>query len=780
MKRFLLSLTGLLSVWAAYSQVQVTEDKVLERQIVESGFIHSPLPLEKERSFEATAPSKKVLLEEKYEGSAIRMKHATFTGQRAVGPPYDIDYATYGNCTGVLELGGRNLEKFNRLAFDIYAECEGARVLGLYLSFPGAEAAHLMHLENGKWNRCWFEISDLERSNVNSISFHTSIKGRDMTVGDTARFVIDNIRFQQVEAPERTAGWEPMKGRIIYSTSGYLPLYEKIAVIGEEDLISVKKFELQNEAGKVVYKGKVQEKNTSLGRFGVIDFSDFNTEGEYRIVAGDCTTQLFRISDKLWDNSQWRVLNFMFCQRCGYPVPGIHTRCHDDLMAVHDGKTISYGGGWHDAGDLSQQTLQTADVAFNLLEAYQSCRDSNPILAARLLEEARWGIEFMLKCRFGDGWHASSVGLLIWTDNIFGSLDDIKTVRTQNYAFDNYLYAAYEAYAAMILPDDDPAMKAYLEKVAREDFEFAETKFEDGFDKFVVMYEHQYCTSKSQFMATISWAASQLFKLTGDITYAYRAAEAIEYTLECQRTEPLGDGTEGFFYRDNEKRSIVHHIHHSREQVFMQALSELCATQPDNPEWKRWSEAIRLHGEYLKGLMVHTKPYGMIPSGVYNLFEYNDTENFNSLHLFAPEDAQQRYSGQVRGGVQIEENHFVKRFPVWFNLFNGNTAVNLTMGKSAAICGKFLKDKALLDIAAEQLYWTVGKNPFGQSLIYGEGHNYSSMSSFSSGEITGEMPVGIRTIGEEDVPYWPLINSACYKEVWMTSAGKWLSLVSEF
>ena len=93
---------------------------------------------------------------------------------------------------------------------------------------------------------------------------------------------------------------------------------------------------------------------------------------------------------------------------------------------------------------------------------------------------------------------------------------------------------------------------------------------------------------------------------------------------------------------------------------------------------------------------------------------------------------------------------------------------------------EFLKDKELLNIGLEQLYWTVGKNPFGQSLIYGEGHNYPQLNTFSSGEMTGEMPVGIRTLGNDDVPYWPQTNNACYKEVWITSAGKWLSLIAEY
>jgi len=48
------------------------------------------------------------------------------------------------------------------------------------------------------------------------------------------------------------------------------------------------------------------------------------------------------------------------------------------------------------------------------------------------------------------------------------------------------------------------------------------------------------------------------------------------------------------------------------------------------------------------------------------------------------------------------------------------------------------------------------------------------------GEMVGEMPVGIQTRYNEDVPYWPQANNATYKEVWMTTAGKWLSLTAEF
>ena len=146
----------------------------------------------------------------------------------------------------------------------------------------------------------------------------------------------------------------------------------------------------------------------------------------------------------------------------------------------------------------------------------------------------------------------------------------------------------------------------------------------------------------------------------------------------------------------------------------MQALTELCRTQPEHADFPRWEEAIRLYAGYLKGLMPYTAPYGMLPSGVYHAEEYKDTANFYALHLFPPTNAQELYTEQLKQGEPLDKEHYVKRFPVWFNIFNGNTAIHLSMGKAAALCGKFLNDNELLKIGREQLYWTVGKNPFGQ------------------------------------------------------------------
>lgn len=818
-KSFILFLL-LISHVSLFSQNVLTGDALLEKQIYETGFIHAPLPLDTSRSFEENALKKEVLSsqpltetdstngwthsgagsmafsnEKSTSGKgSIRLTFPTDTGKRAVGSPSDPDYATYGNSGITYHVNGQNWEKYNRIVFSIYPDCDGARIVNMNLTFTNDNStakegynppsgSHLINLVNKTWNHCFLDIDECQRDKVMSIHFDTALKGKDRTTGDSAIYYIDNIQLQQIKAPGKVSGWTPAEDAIIYSTTGYTTNSQKTALVHSLLCNQQTAFQLINSATKeVAYEDALQREQTTIGEFGVIDFTAFNQPGDYQLKVGKILTPTFRIDEKLWDNSLWRVLNFLFCQRCGHPVPSKHAACHTDLFSKHDGKSISYSGGWHDAGDLSQQTLQTGDVTFALLEAYNRLKTGNIPLAARLLEEAEWGIEFILKNRYGDGYRASSMGLLIWQDGILNTKDDIHSVRVQNMAFDNFLYAGYEAYAAMTI-ERDPMLQEHLWKIAEEDFSFAIEKFrKDGFDSFKQMYEHSYNTSESQYMATISWSASMLYKLTGKSCYAETAAEAIRYVLDCQRMEPLKDKdkTRGFFYRNPSRKSIVHYIHQSREQVYMQAMTLLCETQQQHPDYQKWVNSIQLYGNYLKSLMKYTQPYGMIPSGVYHAEEYKDSTSFYALHLFPPSNAQDLYTEQVKRGVKLDKEHYLKRFPVWFSIFNGNTAIHLSTGKSAAICGNFLKDEELLGIGREQLYWTVGKNPFGQSLIYGEGYNYPQMNSFSSGEMTGEMPVGIRTLGNDDIPYWPQTNNACYKEVWVTSAGKWLSLIAEY
>ena len=135
------------------------------------------------------------------------------------------------------------------------------------------------------------------------------------------------------------------------------------------------------------------------------------------------------------------------------------------------------------------------------------------------------------------------------------------------------------------------------------------------------------------------------------------------------------------------------------------------------------------------------------------------------------------YRPQVHAGRPLGNGFYLRCFPVWFS-FRGNAAVTLSAGTGAAIAGRYLKDETLLQVGREQLYWTLGKNPFGQSIMYGEGMRYPQLYATSSGELCGELPVGIESYGNEDVPYWPQGNNCTYKEIWTSPTGRFLWLTA--
>lgn len=807
---------ALLAVCSAHFLSAQIDDKLRE-DIRGTGYVHSPLPLDYAKSFESFGLTKKVLVSNMLSDMEVLNKwtHDGIGGMsvtrernisgksslRLVAPttyPQFLGWGLgFGTSLASYDVGGANWEKYNRLHFYIFPDCEGARsiYLNLYVENEGRirvpdkygrEGYHEINLINGQWNECFVEMTELPRDKVTKISFAIEVFGKERTMGDSLRFDIDAVTLQKIENPETVSGWVPASNRIIYSTTGYGVESVKSAIVRVNDHQG--KFQLvDNNSSGVVYQGKIDSEKTAIGNFETIDFSDFKKEGEYRIRIGNVTTQPFYINRNIWDNSAWRVLNFIFCERCGYPVPGKHGVCHTDLNGEFRGKPFALNGGWHDAADMSQQVLQTGEVAYSLLELANTARaKNNTELYHRLMEEALWGIDFILKTRLDDGYRMQTWGTNLWTDGFIGTKDDStsrRRIRVHNRAFENFLFSGIEAYASMTI-ENDKMMKEHLRKVAIEDFALAKNRFDSvGFGELSGGGggDHAAMASNSQYMANISFSASLLYKLTDDPYYADEAARAISYTLDCQRTKPLGDKNKirGFFYRDLNRKSIVHYTHQSRDQVFMQALTALCETQPRHPDYKKWEEAIRMYGDYLKTIMQYVDPYGMVPSGVYHIDEVKDSVNFYKIHVGISRGAAKDYKEQLENGFKLDDEHYLRIFPVWFS-FKGNAAVHLSTGKAAALCGKFLKDKELTNIAEQQLFWIVGKNPFGQSLIWGEGSNYAQQYTALPGETVGEIPVGMQSRFNEDTPYWPQFNTATYKEVWGSSAARWLSLIAEF
>lgn len=786
-------------------------EEKLEQQIRASMNIHRPMEADAKRSVETRCLSKKVVQSKRlWDGAELAVWHFDGEGEaraengvlvleteaRAEHWPAEevraVDaqagqYATFGSYIARLPVKGGHTARYNRIRFSVRPRCSGLHSPILRVGFvndgavkiPDAysrEGFHAVNLKNGEWNDCVWEIDSIAHDSVTELSFNVHRYGREVSGGTLLCFELKDIRLEQVEKPDVVHGWQCAPDTAVFSTTGYWPEGTKTAVANTE----CERFEvLDAENGAVVFEGAAQPVQNARGAFRVLDFTPLEAEGVYQLHFGGYTSEPFRIAQDVPRSTVWKLLNFLFCERCGYPVPGKHGTCHGDVTAEHEGVRMAYQGGWHDAADVSQQTVQTAEVAHALMEAARAVKETDGALYGRLLEEVNWGVDFVLRTRLGDGWRATSAGIRRWTDGLVGNMDDC-AARVQNRAFDNFIMAGVEASASRLLAGSDAPLAWKCLDAAQEDFDFAVQRFEEhGLDK-PVMDEHTANASLSQYYAAACWAAAQLH-LAGSTAFGVKL-RICKYgcaLLACQDTGEAKLPFSGFFYRDETKRVPVHFSHQSREHLFMQALCAACEALPRVPEKTRWEKAMRRYGDYLKAMAAYTAPYGMLPAGVFSETELDDAETFALLHPTVKFEAErENYRAQLQSAEPLGGGWYVRCFPVWFS-FRGNSAVHLSMGKAASLLGRALGDDALLDIAREQLYWTLGKNPFGQSLIYGEGDNYGQQYAALLGETVGEIPVGVQTRANEDVPYWPQANIATYREVWTTPAGRWLWIVAD-
>lgn len=779
---------------------------IFREELIRTGYIHSPLPLHQERSLEAERAKKKILNRkilwngeqelpcklgigtmEKIKGagrnggSTVRIKAPT---QRNT-MPYDDGATAYMFKSSLLfRIPKENWEAFNRISFWVKPDSMGSHSVHFRIHIKNEgkipipdpymrEGQHLVNLVNHEWNQVIWEFAALPRDCITELIIAMDADGQDTSTGPYFQFDFEDFELQEVENTEKEKGWSCERGRIAYSMSGYYCRGKKTAVANTgEDY-----FSLLDEQGKEVLCKKVVKAADEKGYFEILDFGEITESGYYRLKIADVITSPFEIGEKVMESAVWKVLNFIFCERCGYPVPGKHGRCHTDVVAEHNGVLLSFGGGWHDAGDMSQQMLQTAEVAQEILELAEQVKD-DPLLYHRLMEEGLWGLEFTLKSRFGDGYRASSAGLGLWTDCFIGNVDDVKA-RVHNQAFQNFFCGAVEAQAGLVFRDFDPDLSWKCVQTAKEDYWFAKARFEEKGMEKPIMWEHTLNSGLSQYYAAAAWAAASICLNESDEVFAKEAEIFGAKLLACQETGTEGVPMKGFFYRDETHKTIVHFTHQGRDHSFVQALEALCRALPDSPHKSAWENGMKLYGEYIKELYKMASPYGMLPAGLHSMTELEDKETFELLHLLVDyETEKSNYEAQLKAGIDLGNGYYVRMFPVWFS-FRGNAAIQLAMGKAAAIVGRYFGDEKLKEIAREQLYWMSGKNPFCQSFIYGEGERYAQQDANYPGEMTGEMPVGVETLENEDEPYWPSGNNATYKEVWLTPAGRWLSIVSE-
>jgi hypothetical protein len=682
----------------------------------------------------------------------------------------------YGFPEMIRPLNREDLKDYNRLSIWIYVDAPGFYTVftgvTLYnevkkiMPVPGRfEGQHLENVYPGKWQKVVWEIPDLYRDFVTGIGVSVMMPGSPLGASDSMRLYIDDMRIEKVEV-ENSRGFDLRRNAIAYSHIGYQTDARKQAVVQHTKSNA---FKLQNEKGKVVFEGKGQPQGNV---FTVLDFSSIKTPGFFSLSIDGIHSKPFAIGDNAYIATAWRTLNFFYAQRCGYEQPGIHQECHLDVFCFHpDGRSLSVAGGWHDAADLTQGVGNTSEAEIALLELAGAVKDKDPVLYDRLLEEARWGLNWTMRTRFGDGYRHGGLVKGIWTQNIRGDKDDMQSVARKE-PFDNFIAASYCAEAVPYFEPVDAVFARWCRNSAIENFKFADEAMSEKLGGK---------TPETDISALAMVTAIHLYRITGEQSYIDKAAYYANIVMGCQQLERRTDWAiplRGFFYESRPKARILAYYHRSQEHLRIQGLAMLLTDAPNHADASKWKVSCKAYSDDLHAISKLIEPYGILPAAVY---EVDNTDYSNFSHE-GPKDigapSLEEYNAQVQNGIKLSKTHYLRRFPIACQ-FRGFHAILEGKAKAAFILSRLFNDKELKDIATLQMEYIVGHNPSAISTIYGDGYDYPPLYGAFSGDVVGAVPVGDETLENDDEAYMPTQNNATSKEIWVHTTARMIWLMAE-
>lgn len=241
---------------------------------------------------------------------------------------------------------------------------------------------------------------------------------------------------------------------IVVDQFGYLSGSKKIAVIrdphtgfdAEQSFAPGETYALvEASTGETVFSGEIipwnegQVDGSSGDKVWHFDFSLISETGSYYVldVENDLRSFTFDISPAVYNEVLKHAVRTFYYQRAGFPkaVPYADAPWIDDashLGPLQDTEARLYNdknnaaserdlhGGWYDAGDYNKYTNWTANYIVDFMKAwlenpgafgddYKIPESGNGI--PDLLDEAKWGLDFLLRMQQEDGGMLSIVGL---------------------------------------------------------------------------------------------------------------------------------------------------------------------------------------------------------------------------------------------------------------------------------------------------------------------------------------------------------------------------------
>jgi hypothetical protein len=470
---------------------------------------------------------------------------------------------------------------------------------------------------------------------------------------------------------------------------GYKPSDVKVAIALTTSDVPVKFQVIDASTSKPAYEGASKILDEKWGQFDThveLDFSALNKDGEYFVKLGDTESPRFRIAPDVYAELPDKLLEFMRQQRCGYN-PWVGEVCHsfdgrtaDGLLPA--GSYVDARGGWHDAGDQLKYLLTSSNATAQMLLAYQLGTANGHKFADRanelgqplpngiadILDEARWGLDWMLRLhpapdqlyhQVADdrdhsgfrlphketvdyGWGPGSYRVVYSAD---GKPQGLQQYKSESDGIANLAgrYAAAMALGYQIWKEDS-RLKPYTHRLLHAGREvYAMGKAKEGVQQGN-SYKAPYRYAETTWTDDMEWGAAELFRATGDKQYL---DDAIRYAAQA--------GTEGWF------------------------------------------------GEEKIG---HYQYYPFMNTGHFRLFDLVDDETKKQLAGY--------YRDQIESCVKRSASN-PYRIGAPFIWCSNNLTVAL--GTQCAFYEQMTKSARHEHFAANQRDWLLGRNPWGYSMF---------------------------------------------------------------
>ena len=232
--------------------------------------------------------------------------------------------------------------------------------------------------------------------------------------------VIALLPFFSFVKNENPQGW------IRINQLGYTPQGVKVAVWCSKDSLTVNRWQLIDvKTKKIASSGMTGNPFGAYGPFKQtyrLNFSSFKKPGRYYLQAGGVKSPEFEIGNDVYKGAADFCLRYMRQQRTGFN-PFLKDSCHThdgyvlygEKAGIKDSTRIDVVGGWHDASDYLQYSTTSANATYHLLMAYRDFpgvfsdeKQANGLDGkngmADVLDEAKWGLDWLLKMHPRDDW----------------------------------------------------------------------------------------------------------------------------------------------------------------------------------------------------------------------------------------------------------------------------------------------------------------------------------------------------------------------------------------